>query len=271
MIMFKKLSIAVTSTTIAILEILGTTQKAEAILIGLYEFNDSNNLGLDTSGNNQNATNNGAVFDASGYEGGAASFNGSSSFLSVSTNVNPSVLPQLTWGAWVKPNSTTGIRAVLSADNGGFDRTINIDSRAAGNWGAFTGTGVFNSGVNPSTTDWTFLAAVYDESSDSLTYYVNEQSFSTSTNFGTSNNFFEIGRNPFTGGVEHFDGLIDNVFVYNQALSAQEISNIRTSGLASVPFEFSPSLGLLLVGGLVGSTHFYRNHQTKKVVLNTKE
>ena len=124
--MFKKLSIAVTSTTIAILGILWTTQKAEAILIGLYEFNDSNNLGLDTSGNNNNANNNGAVFDASGYEGGAASFNGSSSFLRVSTNVNPSVLPQLTWGAWVKPDLTNGIRTVLSGDDGGFDRTINI-------------------------------------------------------------------------------------------------------------------------------------------------
>ena len=81
--MSNKLSIALTGATIVVLGILGTTQKAEALLIGLYEFNDSNNLGLDTSGNNQNATNNGAVFDASGYEGGAASFNGSSSFLSV--------------------------------------------------------------------------------------------------------------------------------------------------------------------------------------------
>lgn len=39
------------------------------------------------------------------------------------------------------------------------------------------------------------------------------------------------------------------------------------STLASVPFEFSPSLGLLLVGGLFGGTHFYRKYQAGKVVL----
>lgn len=36
---------------------------------------------------------------------------------------------------------------------------------------------------------------------------------------------------------------------------------------ASVPFEFSPSLGLLLVSGLFGGTHFYRKYQAGKVVL----
>ncbi len=249
MIMSNKLSIGVTGATIAVLGMLGTAQESEAALIGLYEFNDSNNLGLDTSENTNNATNNGAVFDGAGYEGGAASFNGSSSFLSVPTDINPTVLPQLTWGAWVKPDSTTGIRTVLSGDNGGFDRTINIDSRAAGNWSTFTGTGVFNSGVNPSTTDWTFLAAVYDESSDSLTYYVNNQSFSTTTNFGSSNNFFEIGRNPVSGGVEHFDGLIDNIFVYDEALSAQEITNIRQNGFSQSVPEPSTILGSLIALG----------------------
>lgn len=45
------------------------------------------------------------------------------------------------------------------------------------------------------------------------------------------------------------------------------IDNIQSSNSASVPFEFSPSLGLLLVGGLFGSTHFYRKYQAGKVVL----
>ncbi|VEP18536.1 conserved hypothetical protein [Hyella patelloides LEGE 07179] len=35
---------------------------------------------------------------------------------------------------------------------------------------------------------------------------------------------------------------------------------------ASVPFEFSPTLGLLLVGGLFGGRQMYRSYQNKKIV-----
>jgi hypothetical protein len=220
-------------------------------LIALYQFNDPNNLGLDTSGNNNNATNMGATYTASGYQGGAASFVGAVGLRSP-VDVDPSVMPQMTWGAWVMPTATNPIRAVLSSDNGGFDRDIDIDSRGGStSWSAFTGSGVLGSGVTPSTSAWTFLAAVYDQSSSSLTFYVNGQSFATTTSFGGSQSIFDIGNNPSFG--EYYNGLIDNVFVYNQALSASQIGTIRANGFpSSVPEPSTLTLLGIAVVGLAG-------------------
>jgi Concanavalin A-like lectin/glucanases superfamily/PEP-CTERM motif len=228
--------------------LLFVTPQVGADLIGLYQFNDPNNLGLDTSGMHNNATNFGATYDASGYQGGAASFT-SSSGLQSPIDVDPSAMSQMTSGAWVMPTATNPIRAVLPSDDGGFDRDIDIDNRGGTtSWSAFTGSGVLGSGVTPSTSAWTFLAAVYDQSSNSLTYYVNGMAFSTSTSFGGSMPFFDIGNNPGFG--ENFSGLIDNVFVYNQALTPSEIATIRSDGFpSSVPEPSSLTLlGIAAVG-----------------------
>ncbi len=210
----------------------GPTAPSEA-LIGLYQFNDPNNLGKDTSGNNNDAINLGATFTASGFQEGAA-FLDSGAFLRSPIDVNPSVLPQLTWGAWARPSATNPIRTVLSGDNGGFDRSITIDSRGGStSWSAFTGSGVLGSGVTPSTSDWTFLAATYNQSTNSLIFYVDGQSFPTTSSFGPSFPFFDIGHNPGFG--ELFNGAIDNVFVYDEVLSPSQIASIRANGFPTTP------------------------------------
>ena len=40
---------------------------------------------------------------------------------------------------------------------------------------------------------------------------------------------------------------------------------------SAVPFEFSPSLGFLFVGGLVGSNCLYRKHKARKIVFNSEK
>lgn len=230
---------------------------AEAALIALYKFDSATELGLDSSGNGKDAANFGASFANGGYQGGGALFHGAE-WLSAPVDVNRAVLPNLTWGAWVKPAAGgAAIQGVLSNDDGGFDKQIGIDDRAGGGWAGFTGNGVLSSAVPPSTDDWTFLAAVYDQSQSSMTLYVNGQSFTTVTNFGGSPDTFVIGRNQTFASF--YSGLIDNVFVYDEALSAAQIADLRATGFGSSvpPVDAVPepkTWALMLVGfGLAGA------------------
>jgi|GEM_PF-1479498 len=217
--------------------------EANGELIGLYQFNDSGNPGKDSSGRDNTVINHGTTYTSSGYQDGAAFFNGAT-YLRSAINPDPSILPQFTWGAWVKPIGTTAIQTVLSADNGGFDRDINIDTRGGSlSWSAFTGSGVLGSGVSPSASGWTFLAAVYNQHTATMTFYVNDISVTGTTNFSSSKNLFDIGHNPDYG--EYFIGSIDNVFVYNEVLTPEKIAEIRTNGFPSAVPE--PS-SLILTG-----------------------
>src|SRR5271165_1542860 len=123
---------------------------AKADLIALYQFNNPNNLGEDTSGHGNNATNFGATFSASGYQGGAAQFNSNSlEYLSAPVNISPQAHPELTIGAWVNTsalNPITGfsLGTIASSDDGDYDRTINVDTRGSGGkpaYSAFIGGG----------------------------------------------------------------------------------------------------------------------------------
>lgn len=235
---------------LALVALCAAPGRAVAGLVVFFDFNDSANLTKDSSGNGNHAINvNSVSYDSSGFSGGAARFNGTNNFLRVNVDVDIDVMPQMTWGAWVLPDLTNGIRAIVSNDNGGFDRNLNLDSRAGGDFGAFRGTGVFDSGIAPSTTQWTFIAAVYNEPSDQMTFYVGSTSFNVSTNFGgTGHTFFQVGHNPSFN--EFWGGRIDNVFVYNEALSASQISSLRDSGGPSVQAVPAPG-GLALLGAAV--------------------
>jgi hypothetical protein len=232
-------------------------QPADAALIALYQFDDATSLGLDTSGKGNHATNNGAAFTAQGYQGGAAAFN-FTAWLNAPVDVNRAVLPQMTWGAWVRPNVGGGnIQPVLSNDDGGFDRQIGLDNRGGvSSWSTFTGTNVFNPGIAPSTTDWTFLAAVYDQSQYAMTFYVNGQAFTTTTNFGGSPASFAIGKSA--AFPNYFSGVIDNVFVYDEALSSAQIATVRANGFpsAQAPAVPEPATWAMMIAGFgaVGAT-----------------
>ncbi|MBB1093766.1 LamG domain-containing protein [Rhodopseudomonas palustris] len=255
--------------SMSVIVFLSVITTSHAALIGLYQFDDANNLGADSSGHNHTLTNNYANYTASGYQAGAVSLNGSAWLQSQGIDPNPTALPQLTWGAWVKPSTISApyfIQSVISADNGGYDRDINIDRRGGNTWSVFAGSistsdymtgyannnyGVFGSGISPATSEWTFLAAVYDQNVNSMTFYVNDQSFQITTNFGSSQNYFTIGRNPGSGSYEDFHGLIDNVFVYDEALSLEQITSVyqgRYTFSSAIP---EPTSAILIGLGLI--------------------
>jgi RHS repeat-associated protein len=198
-------------------------------LLAFYPFEGNAN---DASGNGNNAVVNGATL-TTGIEGMAYHFNGTSDYIQAPVNINPSVHPQLTMGAWVKADDATPVRQVISHDSGGYDRTLGLDYRGGGTgWSAFAGdAGVL--GFQPVTVgQWVFLAVVYDQAAKSVTLYVNNNVFHTSGTLGAGFNYIRIGSNPGFG--EFFSGTIDDVFLYDTALTANQIASIRAGGSATI-------------------------------------
>lgn len=205
----------------------------DASLIAFYTFEGNAN---DVSGNGVHGTITGAPSTVTGFEGQAFSFNGSSDFVRIGLDINPGTRPLLTMGAWVRTSVNNPTQQIISHDNGSFDRSLGYDTRGGGgtNWSSFTGAGVLSSGVSVASTlnQWVFVAAVFNQNTSSVTVYTNTSSASASTSLGSGHTFTDIGHNPSFG--EFFQGEIDNVFFFDEALDAAAIDNIRLGGANAI-------------------------------------
>lgn len=215
-------------------------------LIAYYPFEGNAN---DLSGNSLHGTIIGSLTTVAGYQGQAFSFDGNNNSVSVPVNINPGVLPQVTFGAWVKAGAVGQIRGIISHDTGGFDRTLDIDSRGPGDWQwcAFTGSGVL-CGPEVALNTWTFLAVRYDQNAETVVLTVNGTHYAGSGTPGSGESSTRIGRNP------NFDlpfvGVIDSVFFYNEILTDEQLASIRDNGVPVIIPE--PGTWLLAGAGLLG-------------------
>lgn len=189
-------------------------------LVAYYPFDGD---ARDYSGNGNHGTNSGAVF-VPGRKGQALKFDGVNNYVSAPLNINPDVMPQMTMVAWVKADKVSG--TVISHDNGDFDRTIDIDFRGGGTgWSAFSGSGAVL-GYHPVTIgEWVFTAAVYDQNAKKVRLHVDDAVYEKAGTLGPGWQYINIGRNPSFGG--YFSGAIDEVRIYNYALSPSEIAALR--------------------------------------------
>ncbi|MCE2967398.1 MAG: LamG-like jellyroll fold domain-containing protein [Phycisphaerales bacterium] len=229
----------------------GMAPQAHAQLLALYSFDDASFA--DISGNGYTPTNTNVTFASGGFEGGSAFFNGINSFLQIGLDINPTALPQLTMGCWVRVDDDfdSPIRQFISHDSGGFDRSLGIDFRGGlTGYSAFTGSGVLG-GAPVVANEWAFVAVVYDQTAGSVTLHVNGSSFTTLSTAGSGNTFVRLGSNPAFG--EFFGGQMDNAFFIRGALSPTEITRIREGGInAIIPTPTAAAgLAMLGVGGLM--------------------
>jgi hypothetical protein len=221
-----------------------------ADFIAIYTFDNPGALFADSSGHGNNGTPgpSAPTYTPNGYSNGGAQFTAASNqYFTAPININPSVLPNLSMGGWFNAsNANATIRGLISADDGGFDRTIDIDTRNGGvQWSAFNGNGVVSGGSVTAGT-WNYVAVSYSQSTHSMILDVNGNIITAITNFdSTETTNVTIGRNPNFD--TPFDGQMDNVFLSNDALTAQQLENIREFGFPSAAPE-PASLSLALIG-----------------------
>ena len=213
---------------VAIGNFLTTTfaQAAAPGLVAAYGFEEGGGTSVsDVSGNGHTGTISGASWTAQGRYGGALSFNGSNNLVTVGASPLLNLTSGMTLEAWINPTAASGTRDVLIKEGANVD----IYNLYARNWRGRPESNVYAGGANrtaegttlPANT-WSHLAGTYDGTT--LRLYVNGvqvASAAYSGTIGTSSGPLRIGGNSLWG--EYFQGTIDEVRIYNRALTALEI------------------------------------------------
>ncbi len=199
-------------------------------LVAAYGFDETSGSGTsDASGYGNHGTLTGASRTASGRFGRAVSFDGVNDQVAVSDSTSLDLTDEMTLEAWVRPTSAnSGWRTVVLKEQ--------ADDLVYGLYAAATGyrpSGhVFVDGDDERVqapaalpaNEWSHLATTYDGSA--LRIYVNgtlADTFATTGAMTASSGTLRIGGNTIWN--EWFDGSIDEIRVYDRALTANQIQD----------------------------------------------
>src|SRR5262249_41591589 len=178
----------------------------------------------DASGNGHTGVVTGATWTSSGRYGGALSFNGTNALVTVADAASLHLTSGMTLEAWVDPSVVTSAwRDVIYKGNDNYYLEGTSDQGGKPALGStISPSPVYGSAALAAGT-WTQLAATYDGST--LRLYVNGTQVASRAQRGslpTSANPLQIGGDSLWG--QYFSGVIDEVRIYNRALTQAEIT-----------------------------------------------
>jgi hypothetical protein len=223
------------STNLATAELYEPEPAPQVPLPPLLAFFPFEGNAQDASGNGYQGMIKGNPSLVTGYEGLAYYFSGDGNYITVPLNINPEVYPRLTLGGWAKTNSSNPLQTLITHDNGGYDRNIGIDQRGGGiGWSVFCGpTGQVLGAVPAFMDKWTFVAAVYDQKAQTIQFQVDDMVLTKqAVVVNQGQNQLYIGGSPQFSN--YFSGTIDNIFLFADTLTNQQLAYIRSGGAAAI-------------------------------------
>lgn len=206
-------------------------------LVGRWGFDESTStLAYDMSGNLNTGTLMGSPTRATGTAcavGGCLNLDGSTGFVDLADPGDLLNASTLTFVAWVNIQNPVGLyHGLFQLLNAGADQGYQIaiagpsyPSALPGELMSYTG-GLINSGLTVSSSTWNFVAIVFDGTN--YTFYVNNQKSSFSGK-GITTVDSVATRNIGKHSSSMFTGSVDDVRIYNRALSEAEITRLYKS------------------------------------------
>jgi hypothetical protein len=219
-------------------------------LVGWWPFNGNAN---DESGNGNNGTVSGAnlTADRFGNISKAYSFNGVNTSITVSDNNNLDILGEISISFWFKKNKFNNKYEFIIGKEAAFNQNQNnykMQFAANDNNLAFFTYPRGQSGCYPqnnctsllNTENWFHVVGV--SRADSIYFYLNgnlvwsSKTLSTQT-LPTNNASLMFGKTPYsdpnqlTDPFLHYDGKLDDIGIWNRALSQQEISDLYNANI----------------------------------------
>ncbi len=188
-------------------------------------------------GNGNNGTISGATWTNADVFGNALVFNGTSALVTISDSAPLHLTTGMTLEAWVNPAvaSNAWQDVIYKANDDYYLEATSYPTGVPGGGGTFGGADMVTFGTTAlATNTWTHLALTYDGTV--LQLYVNGvlvSSLSQTGSIQVSTNPLQIGGDIPNG--QHFQGMIDEVRVYNVALTAAQIQSDMNLPIGDIP------------------------------------
>ena len=193
-----------------------------------------------SNGNDGIAQQNTSILHTTGRIDGALTFDGASDYINLGSPVTFDDLPadDFTVSAWIYDESTTSKATIMGAfPDGTAGWLLRKQGTGAARYlnfwaGHSTTNAYFATPAGSLASDsWRHVAAVWDAGTKTCRIYIDgfESSYVTSTaGQGSYNSDVsydkEIGRMAYMGGIQFFDGILDDLKVFDKALSQEEIA-----------------------------------------------
>ncbi|HUT44657.1 MAG TPA: LamG domain-containing protein, partial [Sedimentisphaerales bacterium] len=231
--------------------VLGATSNASAELVAYWTFDEgSGTTAYDSSGSGHDGTLEGNPEWADGKLDGALQLDGSGDYVSCGLiDIDTTLTGGLTVCAWINkpPGGDMKFCSNRQGDNsagGGFTCTIYNDRMEMD----FTNATARNlnrdtDGPTVPANTWVHVAWVYDDVANTFNEYhdgVLADSSTENVSVGISTQEFRIGADA-PGLGRYVNGLLDDLRIYDYALSEQEILGVMQGGGVSYPFASRPS------------------------------
>jgi glucose/arabinose dehydrogenase/PKD repeat protein len=204
-------------------------------LVGAWGFNETSGTTVaDASGSGNTGTISGATRSTAGRYGGALSFDGVNDMVTVPDANSLDLRTSMTLEAWVRPNNVNDWRTVVIKEQPGqlvYALYASTDNRRPAGHVFTTGDRALQGPTALPVNTWSHLTMTWDGLT--IRMYVNGTQVSSSALAGTavvSGSPLRIGGNAIW--TEWFNGLIDEVRVYNRALTPAEIASDRDTAIA---------------------------------------
>lgn len=226
-------------------------------LVGWWPFNGNAN---DESGNGNNGTVNGVTLtsDRFGHADKAYSFDGIDDWIQVENQELFNFNNRFTINAWINTNSNSGTKKIVTKLQTCDDSYIlqlidgHVDfelAQGCGNWISY------NNSQNIVLNNWHSLTATFDIDSALVRLYFDgvlilEQSRDFQISSSSANLVFGSFFNNDIYPDQFFSGLIDDIGIWNRALTQEEITNLYNGNIC---FETVTVTDTLLINmGIVG-------------------
>jgi len=194
--------------------------------VASYSFDDNTGTqALDASGNANTGTVSNGAWTATAKYGKAITFNGTSSRVTINDSASLDLTTGMTLEAWVRPTALSGWRSIIIKERGNalsYSLYANTNNNKPFGEIMTPIDQYIEAGNKLPLNTWTHVATTFDGTQ--LRLFVNGTQVGSKITTGSivsSSDSLRIGSNAIWG--EYFKGQIDEVRIYNSALSASEI------------------------------------------------